>query len=115
MAGPLFALERLRDLAPATIVPGHGPGAGLELITATEDYVHWVNKLAIDGLSAGRTPLETAQAADLGRFASLLDRERLAPNLHRAYAELTGTPLGAPIDLPAAMQDMTVFRGGRPV
>ena len=36
-------------------------------------------------------------------------------NLHRAYAELDGLPLGAPIDIVAAFADMIAFNGGRPL
>lgn len=115
VAGTLVALERLRELDPVVIVSGHGPIGGPELFQTTEDYFRWINTLALDGLAAGRTPLEVAATADLGAFATLLDPERLVPNLHRAWAELNGTPLGAPIDLMAAMQDMSTHHGGRPV
>ncbi|MGW7489585.1 MBL fold metallo-hydrolase [Streptomyces sp. NPDC054786] len=114
VAGSLRALERLRALGPETVVPGHGPVAGPGILDATEDYLRWLAQLAEDGLRAGRTPLETARAADLGRFAGLVDAERLVGNLHRAYAEATGLAPGARIDVAASFQEMVTFLGRLP-
>ena len=36
-------------------------------------------------------------------------------NLHRAYAELDGTPCGGPIDVAAALADMVAHNGGEPL
>jgi cyclase len=36
-------------------------------------------------------------------------------NLHRAYAELGGTPRGGGIDVAAALTDMVAYNGGRPL
>ncbi len=49
------------------------------------------------------------------QYAELLDPERIVGNLHRAYAELDGAPLGAPIDVVAALTDMVTYNGGRPL
>ena len=71
--------------------------------------------LAADGHAAGIPPLEVAQAADLGPFATLTDPERLVANLHRAYAELDGAEPGAPIDYLTAFSDMLTLNGGGPL
>jgi len=42
------------------------------------------------------TPLAAARDTDLGRFAGWADPERIVGNLHRACAELAGTPRGVP-------------------
>ncbi len=112
VAGSLAALERLRALGAETIVPGHGAVCGPELIDDVAAYLRWLQELARDGIAAGRTPLEVAQGAEPGRFASWLDGERLAANLHRAYAEARGAAPGAPIDLAAAFRDMLTLSGG---
>ncbi|MEJ8651729.1 MBL fold metallo-hydrolase [Streptomyces sp. MS1.AVA.3] len=114
LTGSLRALERLRALGPETVVCGHGPVAGPEVLDATEDYLRWVGRLAEDGLRAGRSPLETARATDLGRFAGLVDAERLVGNLHRAYAEATGLPPGARIDVAASFKEMVAYLGRLP-
>lgn len=115
VAGSLAAVERIRALGADTIVPGHGAVCGPEALDAVAGYLRFVSEVADEGRSAGMTPLEAARDADLGSYAELLDAERLVGNLHRAYAELDGTPPGAPIDLLAAFGDMITFNDGRPL
>lgn len=112
--GSLRALARLRALRPATVVPGHGPVAGPEVLDTAEMYLQWLTVLARKGYEAGLSPLETAHEADLGEFAGLLDSERLVGNLHRAYAELAEEPLGAPLDVLQPFKEMAVYNGGPP-
>jgi cyclase len=114
VAGSLAALERLRDLEPAVIVPGHGAVCGADAITAQIDYLWFVQEVARLGFEAGTPPLEHAQSLDLGRFGELLDPERIVGNLYRAYSELRGEPLGSPID-PQAFADMITYNGGQPL
>lgn len=114
VAGSLLAVERLRALNPEIIVAGHGAVAGKELLDANASYLKWIQELAIDGVRSGLTTAEVAQQADLGDFGSWLDSERLVGNLHRAYAELDGRPLGAPIDVFAAFQEMVTHHGKLP-
>ena len=71
-----------------------------------------MQEVARRGFEAGATPLELARDTDLGRFAGLLDSERLVGNLHRAYSELRGEALGAPIDSAQMAADMVEFNGG---
>ncbi len=115
ISGALVTLEELRSLGPAVVVPGHGPVGGPEVIDEVEAYVRFVSEVAEAGRSAGASPLDAARQADLGRFAEWPDQERLVGNLYRAYAELDGTPPGAPIDLRAAFADMVAFNGGHPL
>jgi cyclase len=113
LAGALESVEALRDFGAATIVPGHGPVGGPEMIDDVLAYLRFLDDLARRAYSAGLTPLATARQADLGRFTELSDVERLVGNLHRAFAELDGAERGAPIDLAAALIDMVSFNGGR--
>ena len=113
--GWLASLDWLRAFDADVVVPGHGPVGGAEVFEPIGEYLRFVQELATDGRQRGHTPLEVAQGADLGPFAGLSDPERLAGNLHRTYAELDGTPPGGPIDLVAAMTDMIVLNGGRPM
>jgi cyclase len=106
------ALERVRELGAHVLVPGHGPLAGPEVLDDLRAYADWLTALAQDGFSRGRHPLEVARGADLGRFASWHEGERLVGNLARAYSELKGEPWGAPLDLVAVAQGMMEFNGG---
>lgn len=115
VSGSLEALQLLRRLGAATVVPGHGAVGGPDQIDAVERYLVWIQDLAREGREAGLEPLETAYEADLGPWADLLDSERVVGNLHRAYAELEGGPLGRPVDIAAAFADMITFNGGAPL
>ncbi len=114
IAGSLVALERLRALEPSVIVPGHGPVCDAGALDDQVAYLRFVQETARQGFEAGMLPLECAQHANLGPFASLLDPERLVGNLWRAYSELRGEPLGSPAD-PRAFADMITYNGGRPM
>ena len=78
-------------------------------------YLRWLQRSAEQAVHAGLTPLEAARELDLGDFAGLLDPERLAGNLHRAFAECRGAAPGEPIDLAAAFADMIALNNGRPL
>ncbi|WP_019819652.1 MBL fold metallo-hydrolase [Saccharomonospora saliphila] len=114
VTGSLRTIDRLRALKPRTVVPGHGPVGGPEILDANESYLLWLRELAAEGVRAGRTPMETARAAVPHRFGDLLDSERLVANLHRAYAEVLGASEGAELDVEAIFGEMVTFHGGLP-
>ncbi|MDH6628586.1 cyclase [Streptomyces sp. LBL] len=116
VAGAISVLENVvAPLGADTIVPGHGPVGGPELITDVLGYLRFVQETAREGMASGLSPLQAAYETDLGPHAELADSERIVGNLHRAYAELTGAAPGAPIDVAAAMADMVTYNGGRPL
>jgi cyclase len=117
VAGAVEVLEEVvRPLGARTIVPGHGPVfSGPGPVDATLDYLRFVLDLAEGARAAGLAPLEAARQADLGRFADWPDAERVVGNLHRAMAELGGTPRGGPIDIVTALADMVTYNGGAPL
>lgn len=114
VAGLRAALDRLRALDPRTVVPGHGPVGGPELLATTQRYLDWLTSLAKAGLAEGRTPPEVAREADPGEFAGYVDGERLVANLYRAYGELRG---GGPDDFAGVdevFRAMVDLNGGLP-
>jgi cyclase len=115
IAGSLRALETLRGLGAKTIVPGHGPVCGLEVVDDMVAYLRFVQELARESFGANMPPLEAARQADLGRFAGWHDTERLAGNMHRAFSEIKGQPLGTGLDLGPIVSDMIAYNGGQPV
>jgi cyclase len=115
VAGSLEALDMIAELEPEIIIPGHGAPGGIEMVEACGAYLRWLQESAEKAVSAGRTPLQAARELDLGDFASLGEPERLAGNLHRAFAECNGSAPGHPIDLPAAFADMIALNGGQPL
>jgi cyclase len=116
VSGWIEVLETvLRPLGARTLVPGHGPVCGPEVIEDMLAYLRFVQETARQAKAAGLSPLEAARATDLGRFKDLLDSERIVGNLHRAYLELDGAEPGAPVDFVGALFDMVAYNGGRPL
>jgi cyclase len=116
--GAIDVLENfLRPLGAQTIVPGHGPVGGPELIEAVLGYLRFIARLAAEGRAAGVAPLELARGTDLGEYAELSDPERIVGNLYRAYADLAGPAeeRGGPINFTAALTEMIAYNGGRPL
>lgn len=115
VGGWLVALERIEALGAETIVPGHGPVCGPEAIADVRAYLRFVQETAKAGMEAGTPPLELAQGLDLGRFDALHDKERLVPNLHRAYSELRGEPWGKALDFRQLFAEMLIYNGNQPL
>ena len=114
VAGSIEVLEQVvRPLGAVTIVPGHGPVCGPEVIEEVLGYLRFIQDLARKGKDAGLTPLDAARQADLGAYGDLTDSERVVGNLYRAYSELAGGERGAPIDRPGAWRNMVAYNGGR--
>jgi cyclase len=116
VSGWIEVLETvLRPLGARTLVPGHGPVCGPEVIDDVLAYLRFVQRTAREAKAEGLSPLQAARAVDLGEFKDLLDAERIVGNLHRAYLELDGGERGAPIDLAGALGDMVAYNGDRPL
>jgi cyclase len=117
VTGTITVLEEvIAPLNAQTIVPGHGPVFhGRGPLDDTLDYLRFVLDVAERAVAEEVPPLAAARDTDLGRFASWPDRERIVGNLHRACAELRGTPPGGPIDIATALTNMVAYNGGRPL
>jgi len=115
VAGSLVALDCVMELEPDIIVPGHGEVCGPEVVDIAGEYLRFLQQTAAQAKEAGLTPLDAARQADLGSLAALTHPERLAGNLHRAFAECEGARPGDPIDIAAALGDMITLNGGRPL
>ncbi|MEU5344191.1 MULTISPECIES: MBL fold metallo-hydrolase [unclassified Streptomyces] len=115
VSGSLRVLEQLRGLGATTVVPGHGEVGGPEILDACEGYLRWIQRLAAEGLAEARTPREVATTVEWREWGALLDRERIVPNLVRAYAEARGGEPGEPLDEMDAFGQMLEFHGGLPV
>lgn len=111
LAGSLTAYDRLRQFDCAVVVPGHGPICTPAVFDEMEAYLRFVQAAARDAFAAGLSPLDAARQLDLGRFGEWRETERLAANIHRAYAELRGEPLGGDIDARTAWRDMATYSG----
>jgi cyclase len=112
VAGALRSLDWLAGFGADHLVPGHGPvvnGPGIDsVLDDHRRYYRFVLEAADRGRGRGLTPLEAAQQADLGEFATWADPERLVLNLHRAYAEAGG----ATLNVSRAFRDAMIWNGG---
>ena len=116
ISGWIEVLETvLRPLGARTLILGHGPVCGPEVIDDMLAYLRFVQDVARQAKAAGLPPLEAARGADLGVFKDLLDAERIVGNLHRAYFELDGGERGGPLDVARAFGEMVAYNGGRPL
>jgi cyclase len=115
VAGSLEAIEQLRRLDPAVVVPGHGPVCGPDVFDSVAGYLRLVQEAAAEAHGAGVGALEAARQVDLGPYAEWTDSERLVGNLHRALSELGGEPAASPLDYPAIWAEMVAYNGGRPL
>jgi cyclase len=115
VSGSLAALDKVRQFGAQTLVPGHGPVSGPEVIEPVADYLRFIQSTAARAKAAELSPLEVARQTDLGRFSDWHDAERIVGNLYRAYAELDGAAPGAPIDTAAALRDMVAYNNGQPL
>jgi cyclase len=106
----IAALERIEQLDPAMVVPGHGPLATVEGLRDQRDYLSYVRDEARAGFEAGLSPLDAARRIDLGPYAHWTEPERLAFQVDRAYRELAGTPWDAPVDTGRVFADMATLR-----
>lgn len=85
------ACERIVDLEPAVVVPGHGPLTDVAGVKAFADYLHFIEDGVRRRHAAGMTPL--AACLDLDEeingtiFSTWSDRERLTVTVHTAWAE----------------------------
>jgi cyclase len=116
VAGAVRVLEDVvAPLGARTVVPGHGPVCGPEVVGEVLGYLRFVLDVAARAREAGVGPLQAARDTDLGRYAGWTDRERIVGNLHRAMAELDGTPPGGPLDDLTALREMVEYNGGAPL
>jgi glyoxylase-like metal-dependent hydrolase (beta-lactamase superfamily II) len=100
------ALDRIADLAPQQVVPGHGPVCGIEGPREMRAYLDYVERESRDAFAAGLSAVDAAKRMDLGPYADWTEPERLVFNVERAYRELRGEPWNAPIDVQAIMRGM---------
>src|SRR6516225_2668470 len=104
------ALDTIVALRPAVIVPGHGPLCGVEGPREMRDYLQYVRREAEQGFADGLPALEAAKRIDPGPYARWTAPERMLSIVQRAYRELRGEPMDAPIDVAGLFRGMYELR-----
>jgi cyclase len=94
-AGPvanwIAACDRILELQPRVVVPGHGPLATVDAVEDLKDYFEFLSREARLRFDAGLTPLEAARDIDLGAYAGWGEPERVVANLHALYRDFGET------------------------
>ncbi len=110
-AGPVSnwvaACDRIEALAPAAIVPGHGPLASLADVRELRAYFDYLYEQAAAAYRDGLDAMQAAQRLSLDRWADWRERERLVVNVANIYAELSGSEPPNPLE---AFQQMAELR-----
>jgi cyclase len=111
-AGPLRgwmdACQRILDLEPEVVVPGHGPLAGPGAVAAMRDYFAWLLAEVPARRDAGMTPLDAARDLAGGPYREWGEGERLVVNVMAAYRDL-GSDVA--LDAASAMAAMAALAG----
>lgn len=106
----IATVERLLDLEPLAIVPGHGPITNVDGLREMDAYLRHVVTTGSELKDAGLTPQQAAREIDIGSFAEWKDAERLVLNLMRLWLELDGHPATERVDPIAAFGAMAELR-----
>jgi glyoxylase-like metal-dependent hydrolase (beta-lactamase superfamily II) len=109
-AGWIAALERIEALAPAVLVPGHGPVSGPEGARELREYFVFVHAEARRLHDLGLGLEEAARRIDLGPYAAWTQPERLVFNLARAWREFRGGAIDEPVDVAALLDAAVALR-----
>ena len=88
VANWVAACDRIVDLQPETVVPGHGPVCDTAAVASEREYFSFLQREVPPRADAGMSPLEAARDIDLGGYAALGERERFVVNVAAVYRDL---------------------------
>ena len=115
-AGPIGnwirACERICEMQPEVVVPGHGPLTDISGVRSMGDYLAMLEREARLRFDAGMPVDEAARDIALDDYASWGDAERIAVNLNTLYREFDPTrPAVSTVDLFNLMAELRADRG----
>lgn len=80
----------LNHLDATTLIPGHGPVSGKEVVSATLKYLRLVKRTSRSHFQRGASVEDTSRAIPLGEYADWVEPERVMVNVQRLYQEFRG-------------------------
>ncbi|MDG2335695.1 MAG: MBL fold metallo-hydrolase [Myxococcota bacterium] len=89
------ACNRIIEMRPRVIVPGHGPLTDIEGVRRMRGYLEYIRDEAFRRYQAGLSAVEATRDIALADYSSWLDSERIAVNVHTLYREF-GDPSPPP-------------------
>ena len=108
VANWIAACDRVLELHPTVVVPGHGPLATPTALQDLKGYFELLTREARARFDAGMNPLDAARDIDLGAYAGWSEAERVVANLHALYRDFGAQ---APTDALALMGEMAALAG----
>lgn len=108
VANWVAACDRILDLAPELVVPGHGPITDRRGVQAMRAYFVWLEAEARTRFDAGLDALAAARDIPLGEFGDWSDPERIVVNVDTLYREFGAPP--PPPDPVRLLQAMAEYR-----
>jgi glyoxylase-like metal-dependent hydrolase (beta-lactamase superfamily II) len=81
------ACDRIIELEPRVIVPGHGPLTDTQGVREVQRYLVYIHDEARLRFEAGLSAKEASRDIALSDFSSWLDSERIVINVHTLYRE----------------------------
>ena len=108
VANWITACERIMELAPTVVVPGHGPLATPAAVAELKGYFEFLTDEARIRFDGGMSPMEAARDIDLGPYSGWGEPERLVANVHALYRDFGNT---APTDALTLMGEMAALAG----
>jgi len=81
------ACDRIIELEPRVIVPGHGPLTDTQGVREVQRYLLYIHDEARLRFEAGLSAEEASRDIALSDFSSWLDSERIVINVHTLYRE----------------------------
>ena len=107
----IAACDRIVELNPAIVVPGHGPITDLRGVRVVRDYLVFVRERARVAFDAGLSAFDAATSigAQFGSstWANWVDRERIVATVHALYRGWTKD--SSPPNVPALCAEMARF------
>lgn len=86
----IAACDRILELKPAAIVPGHGPLAEASDVRRTQQYLRYLYDEAKARHAAGMSAEHAAREISLDEFRDWREAERIVVNVRSIYRELDG-------------------------
>jgi glyoxylase-like metal-dependent hydrolase (beta-lactamase superfamily II) len=109
-AGPvtnwMAACDRILELEPTVVVPGHGPLATPAALSALKGYFEFLSAEARARHDQGMSPIDAARDIDLRDYAEWGEPERVVANIHALYRDFGA---GQGPDLVTVMGEMATL------
>jgi glyoxylase-like metal-dependent hydrolase (beta-lactamase superfamily II) len=109
IANWIAACNRIEDLEPDLIVPGHGPITDKHGVAKVRHYLQFVRDQTRARFDAGMSAFDAAKDIELSEYSAWSDPERIAVNVDSLYREFSGQQ--ARTEILELMNRMAVLAG----